>query len=155
MWHPGFCHFSFSKVYCKFGLKPSFWINSFGLSTWVLFWFSRKWLHSLPETSLALISHNIAMGIFFSKAKYWFPFENEWFSLLLQSNPYFSCPQKSEKIPKYSLDHASSSYAKIYYGHVEYFFSRKSFLSKSEMVLREGSIFLTIFLTDLLELRFL
>lgn len=60
-------------------------------------------------------------------------------SHLLQSNPHFSGPQKSEKIPEYSLDLGTPPCAKIFHGYVEYFCYRKSFLFWPENVLYKGS----------------
>ena len=53
---------------------------------------------------------------------------------MLQSNPHFSCSQKSEKIPEYSLDLDPPPCAKIFHSYLEYLCYRKSFLFWTEMV---------------------
>ena len=70
---------------------------------------------------------------------------------VLQSNPNFSCPQKSEKIPKYSLNPRAPSWAKIFHHFLEYFCYRKYFLFWTEMVVSTA----TTILLDPLWLSFL
>jgi len=53
---------------------------------------------------------------------------------MLQNNPHFSYPQKSEKIPEYSLALGTPPCAKIFHGYSKYFCYRKSFLFWTEMV---------------------
>ena len=61
---------------------------------------------------------------------------------MLQSNPNFSCPQKSEKIPKYSLNPRAPSWAKIFHHFLEYFCYRKYFLFWTEMVVSTATTIL-------------
>ena len=68
---------------------------------------------------------------------------------MLQSNPHFSCPQKSEKIPEYSLDLGTPPCAKIFHGYLEYFATE--FLFCEENAGSEGSAFFL----DPMELKFL
>ena len=72
-------------------------------------------------------------------------------SLLLQSKPHFSSPQKSEKIPECSLDLGTTPCVKIFHGYLEYFCYRKSFLFRAENAGCEGSAFFL----DPMELKFL
>jgi len=84
--------------------------------------------------------------------------ENIWFlskialqSTMLQSNPHFSCSQKSEKNPEYSLVLGTPPCAKIFHGYLEYFCYRKSFLFWPGSALYKGSAFFL----DPMKLRFL
>ena len=61
---------------------------------------------------------------------------------VLQSNPNFSCPQKSEKIHKYSLNHRAPSWAKILHIFLEYFCYRKYFLFWTEMMVSTATTIL-------------
>jgi hypothetical protein len=72
-------------------------------------------------------------------------------SLMLQSNPHFSCPQKSKKIPEYSLNLGTPPCAKIFHSYLEYFFYRKSFLFWSENAVSTRSAFFL----DPMKLKFL
>src|SRR3989337_1103564 len=72
-------------------------------------------------------------------------------SLMLQSNPHFSCPQKSEKIPEYSLDLGTPPCVKIFHSYLEYFCYRKSFLFWPENAVSTGSAFFL----DPMKLKFL
>ena len=93
----------------------------------------------------------ITQGIFFIKEKYSFSSLISIQKHMLQSNPHFSCTQKSEKIPKYSLDLGTPPWAKILPKFLEYFCYRKSFPFWPQKAVSTASI---LFL-DLMRLIFL
>ena len=61
---------------------------------------------------------------------------------MLQSNPNFYGPEKSEIIHKYSLNPRAPSWAKIFHHFLEYFCYRKYFLFWTEMVVSTATTIL-------------
>ena len=96
MWHPGFYHHEFPAFLLLFG----FWVNSFGLSTWALFWFSPKWLPSPPTTSLDLSFIIILLWVIFLLRKIFiFTLKMEYFHFTSKATPLFLVSKNLRKFP--------------------------------------------------------
>ena len=83
----------------QFGLNLNFWISSFGLHTWALFWFSPKWLPSPFTTSLDLSFIIILLwNIFLLRKIFIFTLKMEYFDSHSKASPLFLSHKNLRKI---------------------------------------------------------